>query len=294
MTSALFCPLPNSPNPRHETLSCPELACCRVVVSEYWQRNRGCGSSCRRHPATRRRESIGQPSIRRRRTPRDGRVSGRGRRCDRGQGVVRQRSRKTGRNRFGSARRAPPTAEGRPEGKRSEVGCPRLTTKIPLPLTEERSLETTVLHTEQPLSRQQDRFEGSAFSGIGLTRPDPESVVCEYVRHPDQRGTCQKRNNVARRTGHSERAAPWAPNRGGASQLAKMLAEPAYFGKAEVFRRDDAVTGIASRKGMAAFWNIPGYMNGRGGHIDLIDGARAICGSGCYWTASEMWFWPLR
>ncbi|WP_155635116.1 T6SS effector amidase Tae4 family protein [Burkholderia cepacia] len=110
----------------------------------------------------------------------------------------------------------------------------------------------------------------------------------------DQHGTCQKRNNVARRTGHSERAAPWAPNRGGASQLAKMLAEPAYFGKAEVFRRDDAVTGIASRKGMAAFWNIPGYMNGRGGHIDLIDGARAICGSDCYWTASEMWFWPLR
>ncbi|WP_230945769.1 type VI secretion system amidase effector protein Tae4 [Burkholderia cepacia] len=132
------------------------------------------------------------------------------------------------------------------------------------------------------------------FSGIGLARPDPESVVCEYVRHPDQRGTCQKRNNVARRTGHSERAAPWAPNRGGASQAGQDAGEPAYFGKAEVFRRDDAVTGIASRKGMAAFWNIPGYMNGRGGHIDLIDGARAICGSDCYWTASEMWFWPLR
>lgn len=289
MTSALFCPLPNSPNPRHETLSCPELACCRVVVSEYWQRNRGCGSSCRRHPATRRRESIGQPSIRRRRTPRDGRVSGRGRRCDRGQGVVRQRSRQTGRNRFGSARRAPPTAEGRPEGKRSEVGCPRLTTKIPLPLTEERSLETTVLYPgNKTVSRE------ALFQELGWQ---------DLIQNPSYANTCAIRISVALvKSGITLRGGlviQKGPHRGrrieaGQARLAKMLAEPAYFGKAEVFRCDDAVTGIASRKGMAAFGNIPGYMNGRGGHIDLIDGARAICGSDCYWTASEMWFWPLR
>ncbi|KVT66915.1 hypothetical protein WK56_29135 [Burkholderia ubonensis] len=80
----------------------------------------------------------------------------------------------------------------------------------------------------------------------------------------------------------------------GQARLAKMLAEPAYFGKAEAFRRDDAVAGIGSRKGAVAFWNIPGYMNGGGGHIDLIDGAQAVCGSDCYWEASEVWFWPLR
>ncbi|WP_175836954.1 T6SS effector amidase Tae4 family protein [Burkholderia anthina] len=89
------------------------------------------------------------------------------------------------------------------------------------------------------------------------------------------------------------------PHRGrrieaGQARLARMLAEPAYFGKAEVFQRDDAAAGIAGRKGVAAFWNIPGYMNGRGGHIDLIDGARALCSSDCYWTASTVWFWPLR
>nr|WP_279609311.1 T6SS effector amidase Tae4 family protein [Burkholderia anthina] len=80
----------------------------------------------------------------------------------------------------------------------------------------------------------------------------------------------------------------------GQARLARMLAEPAYFGKAEVFRRDDAAAGIAGRKGVAAFRNIPGYMNGRGGHIDLIDCARALCSSDCYWTASTVWFWPLR
>ncbi|RQR38252.1 hypothetical protein DIE04_24440 [Burkholderia sp. Bp8994] len=89
------------------------------------------------------------------------------------------------------------------------------------------------------------------------------------------------------------------PHRGrrieaGQARLANMLAEPAYFGKAEVFRRDDATTGIAARKGVVAFWNIPGYMNGRGGHIDLIDGARALCSSDCYWAASTVWFWSLR
>jgi hypothetical protein len=79
----------------------------------------------------------------------------------------------------------------------------------------------------------------------------------------------------------------------GQARLAKMLAEPAFFGKAEAFPRDEAMARIGSRRGIVAFWSIPGYMNGRGGHIDILDGAHAVCGSDCYWQASTIWFWPL-
>ncbi|MCA8321920.1 T6SS effector amidase Tae4 family protein [Burkholderia cepacia] len=158
-----------------------------------------------------------------------------------------------------------------------------------MPLTEERSLETTVLDPgNKTVSRE------ALFQELGWQ---------DLIQNPSYANTCAIRISVALvKSGITLRGGlviQKGPHRGrrieaGQARLAKMLAEPAYFGKAEVFRRDDAVTGIASRKGMAAFWNIPGYMNGRGGHIDLIDGARAICGSDCYWTASEMWFWPLR
>ena len=75
--------------------------------------------------------------------------------------------------------------------------------------------------------------------------------------------------------------------------LAKMLAEPGYLGSPEKFARADAVQSIGSRRGIIAFWSIPGYMNDRGGHIDLVVSAPQICGSGCFWNASTIWFWPL-
>jgi hypothetical protein len=80
----------------------------------------------------------------------------------------------------------------------------------------------------------------------------------------------------------------------GQARLARMLAEAAYFGKPEVFPRNAAAARIGGRKGVVAFWNIPGYMNGRGGHIDIIDGAAGARGSDCYWNASEMGFWEMH
>lgn len=79
----------------------------------------------------------------------------------------------------------------------------------------------------------------------------------------------------------------------GQSRLAKMLAEPAYFGTPEKFARKDAISSIGSRRGVVVFWNIPNYMDGRGGHIDIVPGADSVCGSDCYWNAKEIWFWPL-
>jgi hypothetical protein len=79
----------------------------------------------------------------------------------------------------------------------------------------------------------------------------------------------------------------------GQAKLAKMLAEPGYLGSPEKFARADAVQSIGSRRGIIAFWSIPGYMNDRGGHIDLVVSAPQICGSGCFWNASTIWFWPL-
>lgn len=80
----------------------------------------------------------------------------------------------------------------------------------------------------------------------------------------------------------------------GQAKLAKMLAEPSYFGKPEEFSKEEAKQGIGRRKGVVAFWDIPGYMNGRGGHIDLVDGvAEGLCASTCFWTSSRVWFWPL-
>jgi len=79
----------------------------------------------------------------------------------------------------------------------------------------------------------------------------------------------------------------------GQARLAKMLAERPYLGPPETFARDDALRSIGSRRGVIAFWNIPDYMNGRGGHIDIVTSAHDACGSDCFWSARTIWFWPL-
>ncbi|WP_083438748.1 T6SS effector amidase Tae4 family protein [Caldimonas brevitalea] len=82
----------------------------------------------------------------------------------------------------------------------------------------------------------------------------------------------------------------------GQAKLARLLAETAYLGTPEKFKKADAEAGIGTRKGVISFWSIPGYLNGTGGHIDIISPALGnvqTCGSGCFWTSSDVWFWPL-
>lgn len=76
-------------------------------------------------------------------------------------------------------------------------------------------------------------------------------------------------------------------------RLADLLATPGYFGTPETFTPRTAQTGIAARKGIVAFNEIPGYAGG--GHIDLVTGAAeaAQCASACYYQSRSIWFWPL-
>jgi hypothetical protein len=82
----------------------------------------------------------------------------------------------------------------------------------------------------------------------------------------------------------------------GQARLAHMLASPPLFGDPEKFSRNTVEDGIGQRHGLIVFWNIPGYLNGHGGHIDIISsssGKIKQCGSGCYFDSSEFWFWEL-
>ena len=82
----------------------------------------------------------------------------------------------------------------------------------------------------------------------------------------------------------------------GQARLSHMLASPSMLGAPEKFARDDAMEGIGQRQGVVAFFRIPGYLGGAGGHIDILLPAAGVqvCGSECYWTCAEVWFWELR
>lgn len=93
------------------------------------------------------------------------------------------------------------------------------------------------------------------------------------------------------------KALPEPARQGDAARLAvAILASPSLLGDPEKFGRDAAIGGICQRKGIVAFFRIPGYLGGAGGHIDiLLPSTRVkVCGSECYWTCGEVWFRELR
>ena len=82
----------------------------------------------------------------------------------------------------------------------------------------------------------------------------------------------------------------------GQAGLSKMLATPSLFGEPEKFDINTVHTGIGQRSGVISFFRIPAYLNGRGGHIDIVSpgaGGYMVCGSGCYFNSSQYWFWEL-
>lgn len=82
----------------------------------------------------------------------------------------------------------------------------------------------------------------------------------------------------------------------GQAKLSALLAETQLLSAPEKFKTVDADKGIGHRRGIVSFWRIPGYLNDRGGHIDLVSpalGGIQICGSSCYWNSQEVWFWEL-
>lgn len=82
----------------------------------------------------------------------------------------------------------------------------------------------------------------------------------------------------------------------GQAKLAHMLAGNAFLGTPEKFKTVDADKEIGQRRGIVSFWKIPGYLNDNGGHVDLVSpalGGIRVCGSNCYWSSKEIWFWEL-
>lgn len=84
----------------------------------------------------------------------------------------------------------------------------------------------------------------------------------------------------------------------GQAKLSAILARQSMLGQPERFGSGPAMTdGIGARSGIVSFFNIvPGVYEG--GHIDIVSpllgGAGALaCGTDCYWTSKQAWFWPM-
>jgi len=82
----------------------------------------------------------------------------------------------------------------------------------------------------------------------------------------------------------------------GQARLSATLCRQSMLGKPEKFSNAAMDAGIGNRSGIVSFFQlIPGiYMHG---HIDVISpqlGGMRACGTDCYWTAKEAWFWPLE
>lgn len=88
----------------------------------------------------------------------------------------------------------------------------------------------------------------------------------------------------------------------GQDKLSRLLAEKTALGaplKVETAKLLTDATPIWSKTGIVSFMGIPGYNQGRGGHIDLLKCGKdltgeVLCGSDCYWSSKEVWFWEIN
>ena len=81
----------------------------------------------------------------------------------------------------------------------------------------------------------------------------------------------------------------------GQAKLSAILKR--IWGAPEVYRGEPAARkGIGKRQGVVSFFRIHGISGIAGGHIDLVwpgDNGFADCARSCYFSAAEVWFWPL-
>jgi hypothetical protein len=81
----------------------------------------------------------------------------------------------------------------------------------------------------------------------------------------------------------------------GQAKLSAILSRQSMLGNPEKYGNEDMERRIGNRTGIVSFFQlIPGiYMHG---HIDVVSpmyGGVHACGTECYWTSKEVWFWPL-
>jgi len=81
----------------------------------------------------------------------------------------------------------------------------------------------------------------------------------------------------------------------GQARLSKYL--QGLWGEPEKYNTGPAAkSGVGTRHGVISFFHLWNAED-RQGHIDLVSPDRwneAACADDCYWTSTEVWFWPLR
>lgn len=82
----------------------------------------------------------------------------------------------------------------------------------------------------------------------------------------------------------------------GQAKLSAILSLPSMLGKPEKYRGPESIMRIGNRSGIVSFFRLtPGVYDG--GHIDIVGplvGGVSACGTSCYWSSAETWFWPLK
>jgi hypothetical protein len=128
----------------------------------------------------------------------------------------------------------------------------------------------------------------------------------DLIKNEDYANTCATRVSLALiKSGiaipHGRLAIKAGPFKGkliepGQDKLSHTLAQPTMFGLPEKFATRLSEAGIGMRSGIVSFFHlIPGIYEH--GHIDIISpnlGGIRECGTDCYWTSKEVWFWPLK
>lgn len=81
----------------------------------------------------------------------------------------------------------------------------------------------------------------------------------------------------------------------GQAKLSAILSRKSMLGAPQKYSGPRAFVEIGNRSGIVSFFRLtPGVYEG--GHIDIVSpmlGGISPCGTGCYWTSAETWFWPL-
>lgn len=83
----------------------------------------------------------------------------------------------------------------------------------------------------------------------------------------------------------------------GQVKLSNYLAQSSVLGTPEKYRGSaTAIMAIRRRNGIISFFGLRGETDSQG-HIDILfadEYGDPTCGNSCFWSASEVWFWPLK
>lgn len=148
--------------------------------------------------------------------------------------------------------------------------------------------------------------EGVPHSGID------QAALYESIGHPEFAHDSRMQNTCAARVSMALLAAGIHPAPGNltvqAGRFARLRIETNQkalsnflrqrLGKPEVYESGyQAWSKIRPRRGIVSFFHLHGGAWDPQGHIDLVEPAAMEdlqCVGSCYWSSTEVWFWPLR